>query len=105
MMSYPKKHVPTRRCVVCYRALPQGELLRFFRTNEGVWQLDPHRRAGGRGAWICQDCKDSVMQGTVNRKALKRFFKSQAPRVETLLKSHLAEVQDASPQIGGVNVG
>jgi predicted RNA-binding protein YlxR (DUF448 family) len=104
MIVDAKKHVPMRRCVVCYRALPQGGLLRLHRTNEGIWELDPSREAGGRGAWICRNCTTTVMQGTVNRKALKRFFKSQAPRVETLLRSHLAEVQVVSSQIGGVNV-
>jgi hypothetical protein len=48
-------HVPLRRCGGCRRSRPQAELLRFAQDEAGVWQLDPARRAGGRGSWVCRD--------------------------------------------------
>ena len=71
-----KRRVPLRRCVVCRSSKPQHELLRLHRDEAGAWQFDLKRRAGGRGAWLCQD------KASCHRvKALRRFFKQDAERV------------------------
>lgn len=71
-----ERRVPLRRCVVCRDSRPQNKLLRLYRDKAGAWQFDLKRKAGGRGAWLCQD------RASCHRvKALKRFFKQDAGRV------------------------
>jgi predicted RNA-binding protein YlxR (DUF448 family) len=97
------KHVPLRRCVVCRRSRPQGELLRFYQEGE-TWRLDAARRAGGRGSWVCAD------QPTCwELKRLRRTFRAQADAVHALLVAYGERAQHThespdSPPDGGMNV-
>ena len=77
------KHVPLRRCVVCRATRPQAELLRFYKV-EDAWQLDPNRKGGGRGAWLCRD-KETCQRP----KALKRFFRAEAEHVAAQVSDYL----------------
>ena len=90
------KHVPLRRCVVCRSSRPQAELLRFYKLDD-AWQLDPNRKGGGRGAWLCRD-KETCQRP----KALKRFFRSEAEhvaaQVSDFLTTHAVTQTGAPPE-------
>ena len=89
MTATPTRHVPMRRCAVCRSSLPQAQLIRFARDEAGNWRLDPRKRAGGRGAWVCQrsECHQ--------RKALGRPFRAQAAEVA----AQLAALDAATDQV------
>ncbi|HEX7022297.1 MAG TPA: YlxR family protein [Trueperaceae bacterium] len=93
MTTSRPRHVPMRRCVACRQSRPQAELVRLCRDAAGDWQLDPERRAPGRGAWLCRDkpaCQES--------KALKRFFRAQAGSVAEELARWRAEPESKQPE-------
>jgi predicted RNA-binding protein YlxR (DUF448 family) len=70
------RHTPLRRCVVCRSSRPQSELIRFYLTDAGHYQLDQSGKAGGRGAWVCRE------QTTCHApKQLRRFFRHDAQAV------------------------
>ncbi len=76
--------------MVCRTSRPQRELERFYQA-EGVWQHDPKRRAGGRGAWVCAD-----NEACHKTKALRRTFRAQAETVSDLLQAHrVSKSEDA----------
>lgn len=74
------RHVPLRRCVMCRASLPKAELIRLVRADDGRYQLDAARRAGGRGTWVCRACAEDPAE-----KRLKQTFRGQAAHVRTLL--------------------
>jgi predicted RNA-binding protein YlxR (DUF448 family) len=43
-----------RTCLGCRRSRPQTELLRIVRRPDGNAEPDLHRRAAGRGAYLCR---------------------------------------------------
>ena len=45
---------PQRTCVACRRVEPQPNLIRLTRTAVGTLEVDPARRAAGRGAYLCR---------------------------------------------------
>lgn len=102
MAAGRSRHVPMRRCVVCRTVLPQSELIRFAKGEDGSWRMDPKRRAGGRGAWLCgrSECH--------RQKALGRAFRSQAADVAqqlAALRPHLeAHERGKASQDGGIDV-
>jgi len=101
--SLQKRHVPMRRCVLCRSSKAQSELIRFYKTAEGNWELDNFhlsklrlrsklrlsekgntekaKKPSGRGAWVCLEpsCHDP--------KKLAYFFKKQASQIEILLQN------------------
>lgn len=91
-MSAPK-HVPMRRCVVCRTSMPKERLIRFVRTDDAGWQLDPRGRAEGRGTWVCMDCARAQ-----NDKQFARGFRGRADTVVDQLREHL---NPDSPKTGG----
>lgn len=96
------RHVPLRRCAACRASLPQAELIRFARDEQGRWRLDSERRAGGRGTWLCRrvECHSP--------KALGRAFRAQAPDVaeqlETWDTQNRGRPHERTPQDGGIDV-
>lgn len=46
---------PARTCVVCRRARPRSELVRFVRRPDGTVGLDAEGKAPGRGAYVCPE--------------------------------------------------
>jgi uncharacterized protein len=91
------KHTPLRRCVVCRESLPQKELLRLVQQDTaqkgGAWQFDLKRKAGGRGAWICQKEKCHEL------KQLKRFFRNDAERIAQELSVIKTALGDMFPVV------
>lgn len=83
-----KRHIPLRRCVICRTQRPQAELLRVYRDADGLWQLDPSGKAGGRGAWLCRS-ETACVGASV--KQLTRFFRGQAERVHGCLQQYLQQ--------------
>lgn len=99
-LTHPKlasKHIPMRRCVLCRRSKPQTELIRFYKLQDGSWQLDSYHfgkqlkrlkllesnkstKPPGRGTWICID------NNCHNPKKLAYVFKKQALEIEEILK-------------------
>ncbi len=45
-------HIPIRTCMACGARAPQAELLRVVRDAANGLQLDPQRRAPGRGGYL-----------------------------------------------------
>lgn len=102
MSGTPTRHVPVRRCAVCRTSLPQPRLIRFARDEAGKWRLDPRKRAGGRGIWVCQQprCHE--------RKALGRAFRGQAAEVADQLAAldaaaDQATTKERTSQNGGID--
>lgn len=86
--SLKSRHIPLRRCVVCRESKPQAELMRFYLT-EGAWQLDPGRKAGGRGAWLC------LTESCHLEKSLKRFFRQDAEQIKEQISTYLTSKNKA----------
>lgn len=94
--SMRKRHVPMRRCVLCRNSKAQSELIRFYKTDIGNWELDTHHltklslhtgkavKPSGRGAWVCLNA--CLNNSCHNPKKLAYFFKKQATEIETLLQ-------------------
>ncbi|MBW7916626.1 MAG: DUF448 domain-containing protein [Trueperaceae bacterium] len=91
-MSAPAgtRHVPMRRCVVCRASRPRAELLRLVRIDEG-YRLDPARRLGGRGTWVCAGCATEP-----NDKRLRQAFAGQAQEVRALLHAAVSALPQAA---------
>lgn len=66
------KHVPQRMCVVCKERDPKRSLVRFVRTEDGIY-ADPTGKANGRGAYVCSapDCRMRAATSEVLAKALR----------------------------------
>lgn len=66
------KHVPTRTCVVCREKYGKRYLMRFVRTDDGVF-VDPTGKRTGRGAYVCgsEDCRQRAAEGSSLSKALR----------------------------------
>jgi predicted RNA-binding protein YlxR (DUF448 family) len=68
---------------VCRRKAPQAELVRLTKLEGGV-QLDPRRRAPGKGFYVCSSpqCR--------TEKALLRVSRTDATRLSLELENHYA---------------
>ncbi len=89
------RHVPLRRCAVCRKVAPQSQLLRLVRQDDG-YRLDPGRRLGGRGTWICADCAAEP-----NEKRLRQAFKGHAQQVRGLLAALPPHTPRTAPGTAG----
>ncbi len=78
------KRVPVRSCVVCRRRYPQGELVRFTKTDAGVTLETTRRRAQARGGYICSSpqCR--------TEKALLRISRTDAARLAAELEVYFS---------------
>jgi len=122
-----KRHIPVRRCVLCRNSKTQSELIRFYKTDTGTWELDKHHlgklelktntkqtdtiqtntiktntkkaiKPSGRGAWVCLDA------GCHNPKKLSYFFKKQAEDIEALLESLTAKHESTGTDVSKPNL-
>ncbi len=92
-MTAKVRHVPLRRCLYCRVSQPAGKpAAGMFRLAvvDGVYRLDPSRRLGGRGAWLCRDCAASLVAGNEKEKQVRRTFGAQADAVRGQLEAALA---------------
>ncbi len=66
----PKKgHIPERTCIVCRKKMPKKKLIRFYFKN-GKVLMDKEQKAGGRGAYFCEECIEKLK----NKKVLKKLM-------------------------------
>lgn len=72
----PKK-IPMRTCIGCGTIRPKKELIRIVLSEDGTVHTDRTGRAGGRGAYLCDD--PACAEKAVKRKALNRAFRTQLP--------------------------
>ena len=72
-----EKNIPLRKCIGCGESKAKSGLIRIVRNAEGDIFTDKTGRAGGRGAYICnnKDCVDRAMK----TKGLDRTFKTKVP--------------------------
>lgn len=68
---------PRRTCLGCRTVRNKEELLRIGRTDGGAVALDPHGRAGGRGAYLCFD--PACLKRIKKTGALARALKCSVP--------------------------
>ena len=114
------KHVPMRRCVLCRKSKPQTELIRFYKTEAGSWELDRYHltkvkviskadtkivKPEGRGTWVCFNA------ACHNPKKIAYNFKKQAEEIESHLKQYSTSENTATElnkntkfHSGGMNV-
>jgi uncharacterized protein len=78
------KRIPVRSCVVCRQRLPQAQLLRLTRDDQNLVQLDPKRRAPGKGVYVCAN------PGCRTEKALMRLSRTDAARLSSELETFFA---------------
>ena len=66
------KHIPVRKCVVCEEKFEKSKMLRVAKCD-GEILPDFKQKAGGRGAYICNnpDCHDKLFK----KRRLDRAFK------------------------------
>lgn len=84
MATAAPRHVPMRRCAVCRDSRPRNALLRLVQDEGGAYRLDPNRKLGGRGTWVCPACAAEP-----NEKKLRQAFRGQAQDVRALLTDAL----------------
>lgn len=60
------------------------------RNPAGAWHLDPGRKAGGRGAWLCPRCAREAKE-----RDLRRAFRGQAATVIRELDAHVPERRES----------
>ena len=90
----PKK-IPMRTCVGCGTVRPKKKLIRVVMTPEGEILPDKGGRAGGRGAYLCND--PACLERALRRRSLQRAFR--VPQSEISAPDRLRE------EIGGTDAG
>ena len=86
---------PVRTCLGCRRPRPQAELMRIVRTADGGVEADLHRRAGGRGAYLCR--REACLSECVRRGRWPQAFRVPAvatPEAVARLRGFLREEQE-----------
>ena len=69
-------HIPQRMCVACRKMQPQGELIRFVHTEDGV-KIDMNKKLFGRGAYICKNV--ACVKLAKKKRGIERHFKCAVP--------------------------
>ena len=70
-----QKKIPMRTCIGCGTIKPQKELVRIVLTQDGKVIADRTGRAGGRGAYLCDD--PACLEKALKRKSFARAFHMQ----------------------------
>ena len=86
------QRIPVRSCVVCRQRFHQAALVRLVKLGTtGAVALDPKRRAGGRGFYICSSpaCR--------TEKALLRVSRVETARLATDLETHFLHKHSSPP--------
>ena len=67
---------PWRTCLGCRAVRSQGDLLRLVRDADGSVEPDPHRRRGGRGAYLCRT--EGCLTEAIRRARWGQAFRTSA---------------------------
>jgi uncharacterized protein len=84
------RHVPFRQCVGCRTRAEKFRLLRFVRSQQGSWLVDPPAREPGRGAYLCSpECmerlkKNKRYKGLLTAEVLRGQWPTQSDVVPGL---------------------
>ncbi|HLH67726.1 MAG TPA: YlxR family protein [Candidatus Dormibacteraeota bacterium] len=93
------RHEPVRTCVGCRGEAPKRGLVRLVRRPDGVIELDPTRRAPGRGAYLHPDL--ACVEMARRRRALERSLRAHpGEEVWERLRMALSDPTVASPTQG-----
>lgn len=87
-ISGRKQHL--RRCIGCFDFKEKKDLIRLYKDDSGHIVADTSLKAGGRGAYICND-PDCVAKAK-KRRALEHSFKMKLEESDyaNILKSFTA---------------
>ena len=66
-----------RMCVACKQMHEKKELIRIVKNKEGVFSVDRHGKASGRGAYVCDSAV--CMNKIIKNKLLNRAFSMEIP--------------------------
>ena len=66
------KKIPIRTCIACKTEKAKKELIRIVKNKEGVFSVDRHGKASGRGAYVCDSAV--CMNKIIKNKLLNRAF-------------------------------
>ena len=67
-----QKKIPMRTCIGCGTIKPKKELVRIVLTQDGKVIADRTGRAGGRGAYLCDD--PACLEKALKRKSFAEPF-------------------------------
>ena len=70
------KHIPQRKCVACGNVFDKTALTRIVFENEKL-RLDREKKAYGRGAYLCENCRE---RKNIKKRALDRAFRTKILR-------------------------
>ena len=71
------KKIPIRTCIACKTERAKKELIRIVKNKEGVFSVDRHGKASGRGAYVCDS--EVCMNKIIKNKLLNRAFSMEIP--------------------------
>ncbi len=71
------KKIPIRTCIACKTEKAKKELIRIVKNKEGVFSVDRHGKASGRGAYVCDSAV--CMNKIIKNKLLNRAFSMEIP--------------------------
>lgn len=67
-----QRKIPERLCLGCNTSRDKRELIRVVKTKDGEVFLDKTGKAGGRGAYICNDI--ACLEKAIKSKRISRAF-------------------------------
>ncbi|MBI4550987.1 MAG: DUF448 domain-containing protein [Candidatus Latescibacteria bacterium] len=78
-------HIPLRRCLGCRSVKPQASLLRLAEGGDAGWRIDPERRLGGRGHYVC--LSESCLARLLTQRTVRgMFFPSTIQQIRRMIK-------------------
>lgn len=82
-------HIPLRLCLGCRSVKPQASLLRLAEDGDAGWRIDPERRLGGRGHYVC--LSESCLARLLKQKAARGVFSpSTIQQIRRMIKEQPA---------------
>ena len=90
------KHVPQRTCIACRKVGGKRGLVRLVRTAEGVVEVDPTGKQGGRGAYLhpVRSCWEVSLKGSRIEQALRTKL---TPANREVLQEFAQSLPEADP--------
>lgn len=69
------KNLPQRTCIGCNEIKNKNDLIRIVKNKEGKIFVDKTGKAGGRGAYICDNTE--CLEKAIKTKRLERSFETK----------------------------